>query len=85
MQKKWVKLINLDDPVEAAIIQDILKTEGIETKSRLKDNAEYMKHITGNIFSTQGIDIFVEDNEYLNAIEVIRIYKDEVNIDEENI
>ncbi|SCZ07440.1 putative signal transducing protein [Alkaliphilus peptidifermentans] len=85
MDEKWAKLVNIDDPIEAAIIQDILKNEGVETKSRLKDNAEYMKHITGNILSTQGIDIFVVEKDIENATEIIRIYREEIQVEEDDI
>ncbi len=75
MEKNWVKIVNVGNDIEAEIIKDILKSEGIECKILYRENLQYMKIMTGNILGTQGIDILVAAEEAEDAIAIIDAYK----------
>jgi len=73
----WRKIDNVDNTVEAAILQDILRLEGIESMLFYKDGTGYIKILTGNIIGTQGVDICVEEKDFERAKEIISIYREE--------
>jgi|GEM_PF-4718945 len=81
-EKNWVKIINVDNDIEAEIIKDILNNEGIECKILYKENVQYIKLITGNLMGTQGIDILVDGDAAANALEIIKAYQEQQFLDE---
>ncbi len=75
MDKNWVKIENVGNDIEAEIIKDILKNEGIECKILYRENLQYMKLMTGNVLGTQGIDILVSEEAAEDAKVIIEAYK----------
>lgn len=82
MDGKWEKIYNVGNPVEASIVQDILRNEGIESKIVYGQAAQYVHIYTGNVMGTEGIYIFVEKENAERAIEIIHAYM--VETEEEN-
>ena len=82
MDKNWEKIDNVDNEIEAEIIKDILHNEGIECKVVLRENAQYIKLITGNLMGTQGIDILVDTDDAANAKDIIKAYQEQLLLDE---
>lgn len=78
---KLVKIENVGNSIEASIIKDILLTEGIKCEAVYKNNAEYMKLLTGNIMATDGIDILVEEVYAAKALEIIKAYRESLDED----
>ncbi|KAB3527688.1 putative signal transducing protein [Alkaliphilus serpentinus] len=83
MNNGWKKVANVYNDVEAAIIQDILQLEGIESMVYYRSGTGYLKILTGNIIGTKGADICVAPEDEGRALEIIRIFKEEEITDDE--
>lgn len=84
MQEGWQKVANVDNSLEATMLQDILKLEGIDSVIFYRLGTGYIKILTGSLLGTQGVDVCVEDKDFERATEIINAYRDEIiNNDEE--
>lgn len=66
-----VKLINLQNPVESELLQDLLRQAGIPVLARDKESGGYLKIYMG--YSVFGEDLYVRQSDYGRAQEILQI------------